>query len=55
MQDATKTRWVDVCAQAAICDVPERLEELAQEIVSILRTEQQIIANRKNRTAHTAA
>ena len=40
MQGATKARWLDLCAEAAICDDPKRIAELASEIISILRSEE---------------
>lgn len=52
MKDATKTRWLDLCAEAAICDIPARLEELAQEIVIILREEHQRLTAEDKRDAH---
>jgi len=39
MQGETKERWLDVCAEAAICDDPKRLAELISEIASILEEE----------------
>jgi hypothetical protein len=36
-----KRRWLDVCAEAAICDDSERLNELACEINEILSEEEQ--------------
>jgi len=35
-----KRRWLDVCAEAAICDDSERLNELACEINEILSEEE---------------
>lgn len=39
MQGETKDRWLDVCAEAAICDEPTRLSELIKEIAVILEEE----------------
>lgn len=36
-----KRRWLDVCAEAAICDDSERLTQLANEINAILSEEEQ--------------
>lgn len=35
----TKERWLDTCAEVAICDDPKRLAELSAQILSILREE----------------
>jgi hypothetical protein len=40
MQDTTKRRCLDLCAEAAICDDPERLKELTAYIVELLKEEQ---------------
>lgn len=47
----TKSRWIDVCAEVAICDDPERLAKLATEIMAILRAEQQRLEKAKIRMA----
>lgn len=39
MQDATRQKWFHVCAEAAICDDPERFEELIEEINTLLKTQ----------------
>ena len=39
MQGEIKDRWLDVCAEAAICDDPNRLAELIREIAEILEQE----------------
>lgn len=41
MQADTKHVWLDLCAEAAICEDPTRLEQLAVQIAEILGTEQQ--------------
>lgn len=54
MEGSTKQRWLDVCSEAAICEDPERLQELMDEINLILRAEKlrlQIPQIRKMRTA----
>lgn len=40
MQDATKRRWLDLCAEAAICEDSERLKELTAYITELLKEEQ---------------
>jgi len=35
-----KTRWLDLCAEAAICDDATRLSQLAEEIITILHEEE---------------
>lgn len=47
----TKSRWIDVCAEVAICDDPERLAKLATEIMAILRAEHQRLEETKIRIA----
>ena len=39
MQGEIKDRWLDVCAEAAICDDPKRLSGLIREIAIILEGE----------------
>jgi hypothetical protein len=39
MQGTTKQRWLDLCAEAAICDDPERLQEIASYLNQILNEE----------------
>lgn len=39
MRYENKKRWLDACAEAAICSDAERLTELASEINAILREE----------------
>jgi len=41
VQAETKHVWLDLCAEAAICEDPTRLEQLAILIGDILREEQQ--------------
>ena len=41
MEASTKARWLEVCAEAAICEDSERLGELAAEIITILHEEEQ--------------
>ena len=41
MQAETKHVWLDLCAEAAICEDPTRLEQLASQIADILGQEQQ--------------
>jgi len=54
MQGDAKQRWLDLCAEAAICDDSERLGELTRYITMLLREEQQRLEGVAPRT-HTAA
>lgn len=40
MQAEMKHVWLDLCAEAAICEDPTRLEQLAEQIVETLGKEQ---------------
>jgi hypothetical protein len=46
MQAETKHVWLDLCAEAAICEDPARLEQLAYQIAEILGKEQQRLNGR---------
>lgn len=50
MQGASRQRWLDLCSEAAICDDPERIEELIQAIIAILRAEKQRLDAQPPRT-----
>lgn len=39
MEYRIREQWLDLCAQAAICDDPERLQELMERIAAILKEE----------------
>jgi len=39
VENSTKERWLEVCAEAAIEEDPERLKELAREIAVLLYDE----------------
>ena len=41
MQEETRKRWLDLCAEAAICEDPERLQQLADTINAVLKEEKQ--------------
>ena len=41
MQEETKQRWLDLCAEAAITEDPDRLEQLLQSLKAIVREEQE--------------
>ena len=43
MQADTKHVWLDLCAEAAICEDPTRLGQLAAQIADILDREQQLL------------
>lgn len=36
----TKTRWLDICAEVAVCEDPDRLAHLAKSIIEILQQEE---------------
>lgn len=40
MNGITKMRWIELCAEAALCDDPSRLARVAAEITTILQEEQ---------------
>jgi hypothetical protein len=40
MQEATKKRWIEVCAEVAVCEDPHRLEELRDVITQIIDEEE---------------
>lgn len=40
MNRTTKLRWLELCAEAAICEDPSRLARLAAEITTILQEKQ---------------
>jgi hypothetical protein len=42
----TKHVWLELCAEAAICEDPTRLGQLAEQIAGILGKEQQRISTR---------
>lgn len=41
MQAEMRHVWLDLCAEAAICEDPTRLEQLAYQIAEMLGKEQQ--------------
>lgn len=41
LQDETRQRWLEICAAAAICEDPERLQELTDTINAILKEKKQ--------------
>jgi len=41
VQEETRKRWLDLCAEAAICEDPERLQQLADTINAVLKEEKQ--------------
>jgi len=46
LQAETKHVWLELCAEAAICEDPTRLEQLAVQIAEILGKEQQRLNER---------
>lgn len=47
MQEHDRRRWLELCVEAAICEDPERLVELAGEIMTILHEEQRRLESPK--------
>ena len=45
MSGDVKNAWLELCAEAAICDDAKRLEELTLQINAILSAEQQRITS----------
>jgi hypothetical protein len=41
LQAETKHVWLDLCSEAAICEDPTRLGQLAVQIANVLQEEQQ--------------
>jgi hypothetical protein len=41
MDGTTKSRWIELCAEVAICDSVQRLQELMEEINVMLSAEEQ--------------
>jgi len=41
VQGETKQRWIELCSEAAICDDPQRMDELSQAITALLDQEKQ--------------
>ena len=39
VQGETKQRWIELCSEAAICDDPERMDDLAEAITAMLDEE----------------
>ena len=39
VQGETKQRWIELCSEAAICDDPQRMDELAKAITALLDQE----------------
>lgn len=40
MEGSTKSQWLELCAEAAVCEDVERFQELIQEITSLLHEEE---------------
>jgi hypothetical protein len=36
----TKARWLDLCAEIAVCDDPDRFAHLTKDIIEILQREE---------------
>ena len=48
MEGRTKARWLELCAEAAICEDQIRLMQLATEIMTILHEEERRLETRRN-------
>ena len=48
MEAETKARWLELCAEVAICEDRDRLIELAGEITTIVHEEERRIENHRN-------
>ena len=55
MQDETRRRWLDLCAEAAICEDPEKLQQLTDTINAVLREEKQRLATSQTETFRVAS
>jgi hypothetical protein len=44
VQAETRKHWLDLCAEAAICEDPEKLQRLADTINAVLSEEKQRLA-----------
>jgi hypothetical protein len=53
VQESTRQRWLELCADAAVTEDPQRLEELAEAIVEILRQEKKLLESAQ-KTTHRA-
>jgi hypothetical protein len=41
VQGETKQRWIELCSEAAICDDPQRMDDLAAAITALLDQEKE--------------
>jgi hypothetical protein len=55
MMQATRTRWVELCAEAAICEDRERFQELIEVITAILQEEMRRLETPAVRTMRAAS
>ena len=53
MQPPNKTRWLELCAEAALCEDLQRLQELTEQITLILQEERRRLQS--SRTAFRVA
>lgn len=55
MQEPTRVTWLELCAEAAVCEDATRFQELIEEITAIMQQEKGRIETpvlRKLRVAH---
>lgn len=45
MEQNTKQRWLDICAEAIVCEDPQRFAELIAEINAILRGKEERLSS----------
>jgi hypothetical protein len=54
MQDDARKKWLEMCAEAAICEDRQRLEQLTEQIAALLRAEKQRLDLPQMKTVRTA-
>jgi len=55
LQEETRKRWLDLCAEAAICEDPERLQQLAYTINAVLTEEKRRLETSQMQRFRTAS
>jgi hypothetical protein len=55
VQEKDRTRWLDLCAEAAICEDPERLQQLIDAINVVLKEEKQRLETSQVQRFRTAS
>lgn len=54
MKEANRRRWLDLCAEAVICEDAEHFQELIEAITAILQEEKQRLETPAVRTMRVA-